>query len=385
MRPILNFSFILLYSFISAQDYYDQARQHYNESNLDSARYYINKNLTRKPSAEDYFLSAMIHEAENKDLRALADYEAVIQKDPNNLEAYFQKGLIYYNSASNEQAIKDFTYVIDNQSGSETKAVYYGIDPSGSRGTFLTTLQSMISKVYQYRAMAYEKNGEWDKAIDDFTTAFEYDTTVDGYINRSQLYAKMGRKREAISDLKNAIELNLESYRAWYNLAILDESTQFPEALMANDEFTPMLNLVGANAYESGNYSLSAQYHTRAIKADPNDDLAYISRGKALLRTGAYGQARQDFIKAMQLEPSRTEAFYLIGNSFFHEQKFQEAVGFYERYLSIDRGYKNVWFNAAMAYLSLDEDEKGCVYLRQAEQLGMDQAIKMLEKHCGSQ
>ncbi|MEQ6166717.1 tetratricopeptide repeat protein [Ekhidna sp. MALMAid0563] len=385
MRPILYFSFILLYSFISAQDYYDQARQHYNESNLDSARYYINKNLTRKPSAEDYFLSAMIHEAENKDLRALADYEAVIQKDPNNLEAYFQKGLIYYNSASNEQAIKDFTYVIDNQSGSETKAVYYGIDPSGSRGTFLTTLQSMISKVYQYRAMAYEKNGEWDKAIDDFTTAFEYDTTVDGYINRSQLYAKMGRKREAISDLKNAIELNLESYRAWYNLAILDESTQFPEALMANDEFTPMLNLVGANAYESGNYSLSAQYHTRAIKADPNDDLAYISRGKALLRTGAYGQARQDFIKAMQLEPSRTEAFYLIGNSFFHEQKFQEAVGFYERYLSIDRGYKNVWFNAAMAYLSLDEDEKGCVYLRQAEQLGMDQAIKMLEKHCGSQ
>lgn len=385
MRPILYFSFILLYSFISAQDYYDQARQHYNESNLDSARYYINKNLTRKPSAEDYFLSAMIHEAENKDLRALADYEAVIQKDPNNLEAYFQKGLIYYNSASNEQAIKDFTYVIDNQSGSETKAVYYGIDPSGSRGTFLTTLQSMISKVYQYRAMAYEKNGEWDKAIDDFTTAFEYDTTVDGYINRSQLYAKMGRKREAISDLKNAIELNLESYRAWYNLAILDESTQFPEALMANDEFTPMLNMVGANAYESGNYSLSAQYHTRAIKADPNDDLAYISRGKALLRTGAYGQARQDFIKAMQLEPSRTEAFYLIGNSFFHEQKFQEAVGFYERYLSIDRGYKNVWFNAAMAYLSLDEDEKGCEYLRQAEQLGMDQSIKMLKKHCGSQ
>ena len=385
MRPILYFSFILLYSFISAQDYYDQARQHYNENNLDSARYYINKNLTRKPSAEDYFLSAMIHEAENKDLRALADYEAVIQKDPYNLEAYFQKGLIYYNSASNEQAIKDFTYVIDNQSRSETKAVYYGIDPSGSRGTFLTTLQSMISKVYQYRAMAYEKNGEWDKAIDDFTAAFEYDTTVDGYINRSQLYAKMGRKEAAITDLKKAIQINPDSYRAWYNLAILDESTQPPEALMANDEFTPMLNLAGANAYESGNYSLSAQYHTRAIKADPNDDLAYISRGKALLRTGAYGQARQDFIKAMQLEPSRTEAFYLIGNSFFYEQKFQEAVGFYERYLSIDRGYKNVWFNAAMAYLSLDEDEKGCEYLRQAEQLGMDQAMKMLEKHCGSQ
>ena len=385
MRSIFYFVCMALVVSLSAQDCYDQARKHYNENNLDSARYYINKNLARKPNAEDYFLSAMIHEAENKELRALADYEAVIQKNPSNLEAYFQKGLIYYNTASTEQAIKDFTYVIDNQSGSETKAVYYGVDPSGSQGTFLTTLQSMISKVYQYRAMAYEKNGDWEGAIDDFTTAFDYDTTADSYINRSQLYAKMGRKMDAISDLKKAIELNPESYRAWYNLAILDESTQLPKALMTNDEFAPMLNLVGANAYERGDYSLSAQYHTRAIDTDPDDDLAYISRGKALLRTGAYGQARQDFIKAMQLEPSRTEAFYLIGNSFFHEQKFQEAAGFYERYLSIDRGYKNVWFNAAMAYLSVNKGEKGCRYLQKAEQLGMDQATKMLEKHCGSQ
>lgn len=141
------------------------------------------------------------------ELRALADYEAVIQQDPNNLEAYFQKGLIYYNSAGTEQAIKDFTYVIEHHSSSETKAVYYASDPSGAKGTFLTTLQSMIGQVYQYRAMAYQKNGQWDKALDDFTTAFEYDTTVDGYINRSQLYAKMGKEEAAIFDLKRAIEL----------------------------------------------------------------------------------------------------------------------------------------------------------------------------------
>jgi len=95
MRSVCLLGFIMFAGTIQAQDYYDLARKYFNEDQLDSARYYINKNLTRKPSAEDYFLSAMVHEAENKELRALADYEAVIQQDPNNLEAYFQKGMIY--------------------------------------------------------------------------------------------------------------------------------------------------------------------------------------------------------------------------------------------------------------------------------------------------
>ena len=370
--------------YVFSQDYYDQARASFNRGNLDSARYFIDKNLTRRPTTEDYFLSAMIHEAQHKNLRALADYEAVVQKDRGNLEAYFQKGLIYYNSASTEQAIQDFTYVIDNQSGSETKAVYYGVDPTGAKGTFLTTLQSMVGRVYQYRGMAYQKQGNYKAALADFTKAFEYDTIADCYVNRSQLYVKMGKETEAIKDLKAAIEVDPSSYHAWYNLAILDETTQLPTSLLSDEEFTPMLNLVGANAYESGNYKQAAMYHTKAIEANPRDDLAYLSRGKSLLRTGAYGRARQDFIKAMQLNSRRTEAFYLIGNSFFYEKKFKEAIGFYEQYLSIDRGYGNVWFNAAMAYLNLKDSRKSCEYLEKASELGMHQADDMLARHCDS-
>lgn len=386
MKSLFLFLISFLYiSFAWSQDDYDKARASLSKKEIDSARYYINRCLAAKPSAQDYFLSAMIHEAENKDLRALADYEAVIQNDPDNLEAYFKKGLIYYNTASTDQAIQDFTYVLENHQGSETQAIYYGSDPSGARGTFLTTLQTMISQVYQHRGMAHQKNGEWDRALADFTRAFEYDTIADCYINRSQLYAKMGREDAAIADLKSAIRLDSGNYHAWYNLAVLDESTQLPPSLVSDEEFTPMLNLVGANAYESGDYSKSVMYHTKAIEANPEDDLAHLSRGKALLKTGAYGQARQDFIKALQLEPAKVEAFYLIGNALFYEKRYQDAVGFYEQYLSIDADYENVWFNAAMAYLSLGEKEKGCTYLNKADQLGMKQASDMLDKQCGSQ
>lgn len=376
---------ILATSLLSAQDYYGKARKNFNKDELDSARYYINKNLVRKPTAEDYFLSALIHESQDAPLRALADYEAVIQKDPDNLDAYFEKGLIYFNSASHSKAIEDFTHVIDHIDQSQTRAVYFGNDPNGVEGTFITTLQSFKGRMYQYRGLAYKNVGEGDKALQDFEASLQYDSTANVFINRSQLYSRMGKDALAIDDLKTAVSLDPDSYLAWYNLALLDESAKLPDQLLQDDSFSPMLNLLGANAYVSQEYKLSVKYYTKSIENDADADLALIGRGKAFLKLGSYGQARADFIKALQLNPERTESFFLIGNSFFYEGDHENAIGFYEQYLSINPFYENIWYNSAMSYLSIDEGEKACTYLKKAANLGMAEAEKMLAKHCDSQ
>ena len=145
MKFLISFLLLTIFNVCFSQDDFDLARKHFEENNVDSARFYINRQLSKKPGPDDYFLSGLIHEYENKNLRALADYEAVVKVDATNLEAYFQKGLIYYNSASGEQAIKDFTFVINNFKKSNTNAVYFGNDPSGGKGTFITSLQSMVT------------------------------------------------------------------------------------------------------------------------------------------------------------------------------------------------------------------------------------------------
>ena len=384
----LSGTFILLIfasTSLVSQDFYVKARSSFDNGDLEAARLYINKNLAKKPVADDYFLSALIHEAAGSPLRALADYEAVIQNDNNNIEAYFQKGLIYYNSGSNAKAIEDFSYVIQHIDNSETRAIYFGNDPNGMKGTFVTTLQSLKGKVFQYRGMAYQNTLEWNLALQDFDASLEFDTSADVYINRSQVYGKMGNAELAIGDLKKAITIEPENYLAWYNLALMDESTILPDELIEDETFTPMLNLLGANAYESKAYSLSSKYFSKSIENDPKDDLAYIGRGKALLRLNSYTEARTDFIKALQLNPDRTESFYVVGNSFFYEKLYVEAIGFYERYLSIDPLYENVWYNAAMSYLSTKDQEKACSYLNKAADLGMSQANEMLTEHCENQ
>ncbi len=385
MKPLSSLLFLFFALFISAQDDFDLARKHFSENNIDSARFYINKSLRRNPQPDDYFLSGLIHERENKSLRALADYEAVVKVESDNLEAYFQKGMIYYNSASAEQAIKDFTYVIDNYKNSNTNAIYFGNDPYGKKGTFMTSLQSMVGTVYQYRGMAYQKLGNDTQALIDFNKSFEFDTLADFYINRSQLYTKINKEDLAINDLRNALKLEPENYLAWYNLALLDETAKLPNYLLEDEEFFPMLNLLGANAYESGEYALATNYLTKAIENNPEEELAYLNRGKALLKTRAYKQARVDFLKALQINSKNVEVFFLIGNSFFYEENFEDAIGFYERYLSVDQGYKNVWYNAAMAYLSTEKTNRGCECLKNSEKLGMEQATQQIKKYCETQ
>ena len=367
------------------QDDYDLARKHFLENNFDSARFFIDRELRDKPTTDDYFLSGMIHESEGKDLRALADYEAVVKSNPDNLEAYFQKGLIYYHSASTEKAITDFTFVIENHTGSKTNAVYFANDPYGRKGTFVTSLQSMVGNVYQYRAQAYQKIDMDARALVDFNKSFEYDTLADYFINRSHLFVKMAKNSSAILDLKRALELEPSNYLAWYNLVLLDEKTSLPKHLVNDEEFTPMLNLLGANAFESGDYASAIRYLSKAIISDVESELAYLNRGKAYLKTGEYKLARADFLKAIQNNARNYEAFYLVGNSFFYEKNYDDAIGFYERYLSVNQGHKNVWYNAAMAYLSSDQSERACDCLEKAERLGMDQAGSQLEKHCETQ
>lgn len=368
----------------SGQENYDLARKYFLENKVDSARYHIDKELQQRPTPDDYFLSGMIHEAEGKGLRALADYEAVVKSNPKNLEAHFQKGLIYFQSASAEKAIEDFTFVINNYPSSNTHAIYFGNDPFGRKETFTTTLQSMIGSVYQYRAQAHQKIGNDTKALSDFNKSFEFDTLADFYINRSHLFSKLGRNSAAIADLRQALKLESDSYLAWYNLALLDEGTRLPDVLLNDDEFTPMLNLLGANAYEAGDYPSSVRYLDKAISVDSKNELARLNRGKSLLRIKRYPEARTDFLKALQVNARNYEAFYLIGNSFFYEKNYKDAIGFYERYLSVDQGHKNVWYNAAMAYLSSGQPERACQCLERANEFGMEQAAAQMKKHCES-
>jgi len=119
----------------------------------------------------------------------ISDYTMVIEINPKDAEAYYNRGVIYANKGQYDLAISDFTKAIE-------------IDPRHAGA-------------YSDRGVIYANKGQYDEAVDDFTKALEINPKDAGaYDNRGALYlVELGNKAMGCADLQKACELGeCESY-----------------------------------------------------------------------------------------------------------------------------------------------------------------------------
>jgi tetratricopeptide (TPR) repeat protein len=364
-----------------ADDLYEQALDSYRAKEYGFAQEKIGLSISSQPTANAYYLSGLIFEAQDKPLRAVAEYEATIRYNPQFKEAYFQKALIYLRFNDPEQALKDFDYLIKQESSGETRSVYFMIDPTGDQQTAIATLANLKSRLYNYRGQANQKMSNYEDAFIDFSKAIGLEPNPDYYVNRGLLSDHLGNEAEAFKDYQSAIKLQGDHQLAWYNLALIDADTDLPSSLMDQDQFSPTLNLLAARALEKEDYAVALQFYNQILE-NTEDGLSLINRGRVLTNLEQYESARKDFERARYLDPTRFESFYLVGNTYFYEKKFENAIAYYNQYLAIDPAHAMTWYNASMAYLALDKTDDACLFLAKAKYLGMTEASEIKARFC---
>ena len=360
---------------------YQEALKAYRKRELNSASIQIEEALNLAQKAEYHYLNGMILESMKKDLRAASSYEAALQLDPHFDEALFQKSLIYLNYGNPSQAVKDLTMLIDRGGVRTTRGVYFETDAASQRGTAITTLATLQSKLFYYRGQAYSEQGNYQVAIDDFNNAIQLDSLGEYFVGRGLTYQKMKNDPLAINDYKWAISLDSTDQIAWYNLALIYPDVELPDELLEDNTFGPTLSLLASEAMTERRYESAIRYLTQAI-VNEEEPLHFINRGRAYVKIGAFEKARSDFQAARKMDPSRFECFYLIGNTYFYERNHKLAVTYYNQYLTVNPKNAMVWYNGAMSYLELDEEMDACHFLNQANNLGMVQAREMINQHC---
>lgn len=365
----------------TAMKLYESAQQQFRVGNLEEASGLIRESLILQPTAKSYYLQGLIYEAGERDLRALASYEAVLKLNPDYSEVVFQKGLIYLEYGDPSQALKDFTRLIDEGETKETRGIYFQVDPLGKSQHQVLSMVTLTASLHHYRGQAQEKLGNFQEALVDYDLAIEKDTDPDFLVSRALLYNKVDSLDQAIRDLRLAVQIDSGHQLAWYNLTLLDTTAVLPDRLLDNAEFAPTLGLLASRAMEAENYSQARKYFNEALKKT-EDPLTYINRGRLMLKMEAYESARKDFNRARQLEPMRIEALYLIGNSFFYQKDYANANAYYDQYLTADSMNGMVWLNGAMSLLEQKKLEQACHYLHRAEILGMAQAKSLTERYC---
>ena len=120
-------------------------------------------------------------------------------------------------------------------------------------------------------------------------------------------------------------------------------------------------------AVESGNASMKSgkaeealASYDKAVAELPSDPGAHFNRGNALFALSRFEEATNEFLRATQSqEPGlKASAFYNLGNSYFKNDKYSEALAAYRHTLALDPTNERAKWNLELALQKKKEEDK---------------------------
>ena len=154
-------------------------------------------------------------------------YSKALALDPNLVEAYEKRGLLYFFQKKYDNVIQDFqTYI----SLAPPKAEAYRMLGMGhfKNGDYRSAINNFtraieiepnLSSPYANRAETYRLSGDYQKAILDSDRAIknwgEPIAVADAYKTRSKINWEIGRNKEAYADHRKSVNLDPRIPRSW--------------------------------------------------------------------------------------------------------------------------------------------------------------------------
>ncbi len=286
---------------------------------LESERRLLNLSFTNSISAFESFIKGYIeNEKDNSRIEMVTGlFRKAIREDPKFWEAYYNLGIVYFNTKQYDRALDQFNAVI---------AALPNFD-----------------KPYYGRALIYEKMDNYDAAINDFITVTKFNP------NDYKTYYYLGRLSIRKKDYQKAEEF-------------------LKKAEEINPEFAPTYYELGNIYYEQDLYRQSINYYKRTVDLD-NDNAKYHRKlGDTYYRSQIYYNAYNELKKAVALDPDDPISHFLLGITIYKQAVMEELVEAFLDLLSEDAGGNED--EDRRNNLNLDPVKKRQVYLDMAIAFG---------------
>lgn len=300
-----------------------------------------------------------------KNDEAFKDFNKAISLDP--VSGYYHQGNFYFNSGYYDKAFEDHKKSIESDSSLAHKPLCYQFKKQFTmlswrkealrfvlEGNYQNALKCINNSIFfipenastiSTRGDIYVLLKNYDLAFKDFNKAISLQPNKgDFYSHRASLLNELKRYEKAIFDYNKAIGFlkdSLSQLKTFLNKNnIEDNGVNFS---IKNNIKLIEINLYDAfygrgNAYSNmGQYELSINDYSDAIKINPNSYLIYYNRGNTYFKIEKDIKAINDYTKAIELNPEYSYAFYSRGLIYVMLGKENDAVNDFNECIKIDK------------------------------------------------
>lgn len=128
--------------------------------------------------------------------KAIEYLNNAIRLQPNDAEAYYNRGIAYDNLGRHQQAIKDYSQTV--------------------------RLKPDYAEAFHNRGTLYNTTGQYQLAIADFNESIRINPgEADNYIGLGFAYDQLGQHQQAITEYSKAIALKPDNARAYNNRGLI--------------------------------------------------------------------------------------------------------------------------------------------------------------------
>ncbi|MEC4803729.1 MAG: tetratricopeptide repeat protein [Jaaginema sp. PMC 1079.18] len=223
--------------------------------------------------------------------------QLVVENAPDP-EAWFNRGVQFYEAEDYEQAIRYWDKAI------ALKSDYY--------------------QAWSNRGLALKNLGAWTEALENYEKALEINSSyTKAWYNRGIALDVLRRYDDAITSFDRVLAQDGDDFRAWFHRGnTLQQCQRYEEAIASYDE---------------------------ALNRQGELERAWYERGNAFLHLNNPENAIASYDKAIALTAEDSEIWYSRGQALVIADKKEEAIASYDRALQLKPDAWHIWIGRSIA------------------------------------
>lgn len=376
---------------------------HYNKGNYDEAINCYTELVNQNPTNFTAYNSLGSCYHMKKDfIKAVENFEKALSINPNYAPAHKSLGNAYFDNFKDDEAIECYKKGLALEPNDSTTNYYLG---------FIYNKKQIYVKAIEYfekavvierKAETYNELGNSYYKLHDYIKALDYFTKARDINPVDDLYQKNITATQQAIDQFSTNQAKLRSLQYNEKGNSYHRNNEFDLAIdnykLAIDEdpldATLYRNLGGSYVAKKNDAS-AQEIYLKGLNLNNNDAQMHNDLGCCYSRLNQFDKAAFSFEKALELEPldtvfkqnleyakeqssltpdqiqAKNEAFNLnkTATELFSQQKFHEALGFYQRSLTLNPNDAVIIFNVANTYSSLKNYQDALSYAKKAVEL----------------